>query len=729
MPTDKRISELPAASTIDGSDLSILVSSGTNYQFAFSTLLGFIGSNLNLGANISFGGTLPQNTSGKNGDLFINTSAGSFAQKISGAWTVVYTLPAAGGSTDGTVLYGLGVPASSTGNNNDTYINTGTGVFYKKSSGAWSQVFSMQTGPAGPAGANGTNGTNGTNGKTILNGTTDPSNLSTGADGDFYINTNTMSFFGPKAGGVWPAGISIVGATGADGPAGLQGCAGTTGAIGPVGATGPGVAAGGTTGQILKKNSNTDYDTSWENLPAGDLSSLEGEIGSLFNLRTYAKDTIVNAINEVLMSAAKLPWMSGLVEFFDFTDMDSMVISGSNITQITGKKGNVSAQTDPTKQPTINYSGGVGNLPYASFRNSFLTGSDFFTGTDFTIVILWRLVDGTKQTQCPFFIGSSSPWTGFGLLGNCSDPHNNSGLYYLGTGFERPAYDSGTPINQWMIHAGSHTSGSNKWYNAAGVVNTTIATTEHPIDPAGTAHYIGQIANLAAGTNLYGDIQGILVYEGQKTDDEVAKLYSYLYQRNAYTQPINLVTDGDSITYGYGSTFSYPLQTFYQLLAENYWSALSNISVIGILTTDIITNITARQATYKADCHNVYCLMIGHNDLQQAGANPASIFANIQSILSTMKSAGFKTVVSTILVSANEVSDSTKMANLNTLNADIMGLTSAYADVVFDARSLANLQNPSDSTYWYDGEHLNTAGDTEVKNSLTPLLETLFASL
>src|SRR5579872_7512981 len=189
MPTDKKISELPAASTINATDLSVLVSSGTDYQFAFSTLLSFIGSGLNLGANISFGGTLPQNTTGKNGDVFINTSAGNFAQKISGTWTVVYTLPSSGGSTDGTVLYGLGAPGSSTGSDNDTYINTGTGIFYKKSGGAWSQVFSMQTGPAGPAGVNGTNGTNGADGKSVLSGATDPSNLSTGTDGDFYINT------------------------------------------------------------------------------------------------------------------------------------------------------------------------------------------------------------------------------------------------------------------------------------------------------------------------------------------------------------------------------------------------------------------------------------------------------------------------------------------------------------------------------------------------------------
>src|SRR6201992_1945882 len=223
MATDKKISELTIATSISPTDTSVLVSNDTDYQFAFSTLLQFISSGLSVSADISFGTTLPQNTTGKNGDVFINTSAGSFAQKIAGIWTVVYTLPSSEGSTDGTVLYGLGVPASSIGNNNDTYINTGTGIFYKKSAGAWVQVFSMQTGPAGPAGAKGTNGTNGADGKTVLNGTSDPSNLYTGTDGDFYLNSSTSTFFGPKTGGVWPAGISLVGADGATGPAGPTG--------------------------------------------------------------------------------------------------------------------------------------------------------------------------------------------------------------------------------------------------------------------------------------------------------------------------------------------------------------------------------------------------------------------------------------------------------------------------------------------------------------------------
>ncbi|MBS1519615.1 MAG: collagen-like protein [Bacteroidetes bacterium] len=308
--SDKKITELPIATSINASDISVLVDNGTDYQFAFSTLLGFIGANLNLGASISFGGTLPQNTIGKSGDVFINTSAGNFAQKISGVWNVVYTLPSSSGSTDGTVLYGLGVPGNATGNNNDTYINTGTGIFYKKSAGTWNQVFSMQTGPAGPQGTPGTNGTNGADGKSILNGTTDPSNLSTGTDGDFYINTGTFMFFGPKTGGVWPDGVSLAGADGATGPTGatgatgLQGAKGDTGDTGPAGPAGAGVPTGGTTGQVLAKIDGADYNDHWIDPPATG-PSIDDTTASTTTVYSSTKTTaLVNAEATARQSAS-----------------------------------------------------------------------------------------------------------------------------------------------------------------------------------------------------------------------------------------------------------------------------------------------------------------------------------------------------------------------------------------------------------------------------------------
>lgn len=51
--------------------------------------------------------------------------------------------------------------------------------------------------------------------------------------------------------------------TGATGPAGAAGAAGATGATG---ATGQGIPSGGTTSQVLSKNSNTDFDTGWSTL-------------------------------------------------------------------------------------------------------------------------------------------------------------------------------------------------------------------------------------------------------------------------------------------------------------------------------------------------------------------------------------------------------------------------------------------------------------------------------
>jgi hypothetical protein len=54
---------------------------------------------------------------------------------------------------------------------------------------------------------------------TISYGSGNPSS-GTGIDGDFYINTTTNTLFGPKVGGLWPTGVSLVGPTGATGAAG-----------------------------------------------------------------------------------------------------------------------------------------------------------------------------------------------------------------------------------------------------------------------------------------------------------------------------------------------------------------------------------------------------------------------------------------------------------------------------------------------------------------------------
>ncbi len=78
-------------------------------------------------------------------------------------------------------------------------------------------------------------GVAGIDGKTVLSGTVDPT--TEGVNGDFYINKSTWFIFGPKAAGVWPAGVSIIGPPGTNGTNGysvLNGSGVPSGALGVV---------------------------------------------------------------------------------------------------------------------------------------------------------------------------------------------------------------------------------------------------------------------------------------------------------------------------------------------------------------------------------------------------------------------------------------------------------------------------------------------------------------
>ncbi|MFN4830502.1 MAG: hypothetical protein ACK5GB_00030 [Sphingomonadales bacterium] len=119
----------------------------------------------------------------------------------------------AAGADGKTVLSGTNNPVAATGSNGDFYINTSTNtLFGPKASGTWPTGISL-VGPAGPTGATGAAGIDG---KTVLSGTNNPV-AATGSNGDFYINTTTNILFGPKAGGAWPVGVSLVGPQGPSG--------------------------------------------------------------------------------------------------------------------------------------------------------------------------------------------------------------------------------------------------------------------------------------------------------------------------------------------------------------------------------------------------------------------------------------------------------------------------------------------------------------------------------
>ena len=255
-----------------------------------------------------------------------------------------------------TWLSGAGAPADGTGENGDFYLNTAASAWYgPKAAGTWAG-----TGPnsmIGPAGADGTNGTNGldgadgsdgSDGKTWYSGAGAPSDA-TGVDGDFYLNTSTSAYYGPKAGGTW-AGTgptSLVGPAGADGADGADGAPGADGAAGADGRTwysGAGAPSDGTgvNGDFYLDTTNDAYygpkaAGSWSGTgptsligpegPAG-LNGLEGEAGP--NLVSTSTDCDITGLlkgtgTKVAAAAtADLPITSG-------TDIGAALADGDEI--------------------------------------------------------------------------------------------------------------------------------------------------------------------------------------------------------------------------------------------------------------------------------------------------------------------------------------------------------------------------------------------------------------
>ena len=152
------------------------------------------------------------------------------------------------------------------------------------------------------------------------------------------------------------------------GDQGIQGATGATGATGPTGPQGPqgipgvGIPAGGTTGQILYKVSNTNYDVNWENVPVIGVTSFQTSLSGL---------TPSTSITGAVTLAGTLGVASG----------------GTGAVTLTGyvKGSGTSALTASSTIPTTDLSGTISN---AQLANSTITlGSSTLTlgGTTTTV--------------------------------------------------------------------------------------------------------------------------------------------------------------------------------------------------------------------------------------------------------------------------------------------------------------------------------------------------------
>lgn len=166
------------------------------------------------GATILTGSGLPTDGVGADGDYYVDTqTAQLYGPKKSGTWPTTGT--SLRGSTGPAGPTGAAGPKGITGSAGPTGSTGPTGV-------------AGPTGPAGVDGVDGVDGADGADGSTILSGTSAPT-AGDGSLGDFFLDSSTLTLYGPKIAGGWGAGTSIQGTQGIQGPKGDQGDKGDKG--------------------------------------------------------------------------------------------------------------------------------------------------------------------------------------------------------------------------------------------------------------------------------------------------------------------------------------------------------------------------------------------------------------------------------------------------------------------------------------------------------------------
>lgn len=177
----------------------------------------------------------PVSGDGKDSDFWVNQNDGTFWQKRSRKWVMLFTLKGAKGDKgdtggDGsTILSGNDTPAPLTGSDGDFYIQlvspAGPMLFGPKTNGSWPTGIPLER---------------------LIVGDGAPAN-SLGLNGQDYVDRQAFLFYGPKASGVWPTGRSFAGSIG---PARGAWSSGTTYALNDI------VAHAGATWQS-RQNGNT----------------------------------------------------------------------------------------------------------------------------------------------------------------------------------------------------------------------------------------------------------------------------------------------------------------------------------------------------------------------------------------------------------------------------------------------------------------------------------------
>lgn len=239
------------------------------------------------------------------------------------------------------------------------------------------------------------------------------------------------------------------------------------------------------------------------------------------------------------------------------------------------------------------------------------------------------------------------------------------------------------------------------------ITSSTNSYVSSPSDP-----WIGTIYAIAAFSTSLTAAQQLAAYNKVAYD-----MATYGIQFTRPSIQSLLISDGDSISQGYGGVFTYKSTSLNQALASlGVDPTYVNTSHEGYTSAQLLSEYAAKnfplfqQANFQS---RMYSLAIGTNDIFGSVSN-ATIVSNISSLCADAVAQSAQCIVHTVLpASRNSGGQNTNRNSLNaTLTADVLA-NSINSKILSDwaaEPTMGNVNNDGNATYYVDNVHPTAVG-------------------
>src|SRR5258708_7102068 len=238
------------------------------------------------------------------------------------------------------------------------------------------------------------------------------------------------------------------------------------------------------------------------------------------------------------------------------------------------------------------------------------------------------------------------------------------------------------------------------------------------------------IGSLSTGAFKYhGDIAEIIMYNTVLNDTQMGQIESYLmskYNIAAAKPTIStplFIFDGDSLTYGAGSTGGqdYPAQVQTNLgLAGTYQNVAVSAQTALQMNNYAVYQVDPEFSNLRAT--NIVSFFGGANDLYY-GTDVTTTYNTIVAYCQARRAVGFKVIVNTSLPRSTDSTPATFEAGRQSVNTLIRANWKSFADALSDIASdsrIGNAGDELDTTYYTtDKVHMNNTGYGVVASYVT----------